>query len=102
MAGDLPDYYFRIRENGAVLFKVDTENRQRRCSAPFEPTVKRVAHDLGADGLQVEIRKSLVERIGKVRQRVDQGAVKVEDAVRARPEQRGSRTQRSNLGPASR
>lgn len=30
MPGDLPDYYFRIRENGAVLFKVDTENRQRR------------------------------------------------------------------------
>jgi hypothetical protein len=30
MPGDLPDYYFRIRENGAVVFKVDTENRQRR------------------------------------------------------------------------
>ena len=30
MAGDLPDYYFRIRENGAVVFRVDTENRQRR------------------------------------------------------------------------
>lgn len=30
MPGDLPEYYFRIRENGAVLFKVDTENRQRR------------------------------------------------------------------------
>lgn len=30
MAGDLPDFYFRIRENGAVVFKVDTENRQRR------------------------------------------------------------------------
>ena len=30
MAGDLPDYYFRIRENGAAVFKVDTENRQRR------------------------------------------------------------------------
>jgi hypothetical protein len=28
--GDLPDYYFRIRENGAAVFKVDTENRQRR------------------------------------------------------------------------
>ena len=27
---DLPDYYFRIRENGAVVFRVDTENRQRR------------------------------------------------------------------------
>lgn len=30
MAGDLPDYYFRIRDNGAAVFKVDTENRQRR------------------------------------------------------------------------
>ena len=30
MAGDLPDYYFRVRENGAVVFKVDTENRMRR------------------------------------------------------------------------
>ncbi len=30
MAGDLPDYYFRIRENGAVVFRVETENRQRR------------------------------------------------------------------------
>ncbi len=30
MSGDLPDYYFRIRENGAAVFRVDTENRQRR------------------------------------------------------------------------
>lgn len=30
MAGDLPEFYFRIRENGAAVFKVDTENRQRR------------------------------------------------------------------------
>lgn len=30
MAGTLPDYYFRIRENGALVFRVDTENRQRR------------------------------------------------------------------------
>lgn len=27
---DLPEYYFRIRENGAAVFKVDTENRHRR------------------------------------------------------------------------
>ena len=27
---ELPDYYFRIRENGAFVFRVDTENRQRR------------------------------------------------------------------------
>lgn len=26
----LPDYYFRIRENGAAVFRIDTENRQRR------------------------------------------------------------------------
>jgi len=30
MAAELPDYYFRVRENGAVAFRVDTENRQRR------------------------------------------------------------------------
>jgi hypothetical protein len=30
MAGDLPDYYFRVRDNGATVFRVDTENRQRR------------------------------------------------------------------------
>jgi hypothetical protein len=30
MAGDLPDYYFRIRENGAAVFRLDTGNRQRR------------------------------------------------------------------------
>jgi hypothetical protein len=30
MSSDLPEFYFRIRENGAVVFRVDTENRQRR------------------------------------------------------------------------
>ncbi|WP_422071398.1 hypothetical protein [Tranquillimonas rosea] len=30
MAGDLPDYYFRVRDNGAFVFRVDSENRQRR------------------------------------------------------------------------
>jgi hypothetical protein len=30
MSGDLPDFYFRVRENGAAVFRVDTENRQRR------------------------------------------------------------------------
>lgn len=30
MAGELPDYYFRVRENGAMVFRIDTENRQRR------------------------------------------------------------------------
>jgi hypothetical protein len=26
----LPEYYFRVRENGAAVFRVDTENRHRR------------------------------------------------------------------------
>ena len=30
MAGDLPEFFFRIRENGATVFRVDTENRERR------------------------------------------------------------------------
>jgi hypothetical protein len=30
MSAHLPEYYFRVRENGAVVFRVDTENRQRR------------------------------------------------------------------------
>jgi hypothetical protein len=30
MGADLPDYYFRVRENGAAVFRVDTANRQRR------------------------------------------------------------------------
>lgn len=27
---ELPEYYFRVRENGAAVFRVDTQNRQRR------------------------------------------------------------------------
>jgi len=27
---ELPEYYFRVRENGALVFRVDTENRMRR------------------------------------------------------------------------
>ncbi|MYM56507.1 hypothetical protein [Thalassovita mangrovi] len=30
MSVELPEYYFRVRENGAFVFRVDTENRQRR------------------------------------------------------------------------
>ncbi len=30
MSTDLPEYYFRVRDNGAFVFRVDTENRQRR------------------------------------------------------------------------
>lgn len=28
--GSLPPYYFRVKDNGALVFRVDAENRQRR------------------------------------------------------------------------
>jgi hypothetical protein len=30
VTGALPEYYFRVRDNGAMVFRVDTENRHRR------------------------------------------------------------------------
>ena len=30
MTPSLPEYYFRVRENGAVVFRVDTANKMRR------------------------------------------------------------------------
>lgn len=30
MSTKLPEYYFRTRDNGAAVFRLDTENRQRR------------------------------------------------------------------------
>lgn len=30
MSADLPSHYFRIRENGAAVFRVDSDNRDRR------------------------------------------------------------------------
>ena len=30
MAGDLPEFYFRVRDGGATVFRVDTSNRHRR------------------------------------------------------------------------
>ncbi|MFV0492149.1 MAG: hypothetical protein ACK5M4_10045 [Pseudorhodobacter sp.] len=32
MSEALPDYYFRIRENGAFAFRIEVENRRRRFS----------------------------------------------------------------------
>jgi len=30
LMSDLPDYFFRTRENGAAVFRIDAENRHRR------------------------------------------------------------------------
>lgn len=47
---DLPDYYFRVRENGAVVFRVDTENRQRRIEMDQIATINMRNGEVKAHG----------------------------------------------------
>lgn len=39
MVKEFPDLYFRIRENGALVFRMDTENRHRRLEMEHIATV---------------------------------------------------------------
>lgn len=50
MAADLPDYYFRVRENGALVFRVDAENRQRRIEMDQIATVNVKNGEIKAHG----------------------------------------------------
>jgi len=50
---DLPDYYFRIRENGAAVFRVDAENRQRRLELEQIAFVNTRSGEVRAHGQQV-------------------------------------------------
>lgn len=63
MSGDLPEYYFRIRENGAVLFKVDTENRQRRIDLDEIATINLKNGNVKAHGDHVltDAEKALIK-----------------------------------------
>lgn len=47
---DLPDYYFRVRENGALVFRIDTENRQRRIDMDQIATVNVKNGDIKPHG----------------------------------------------------
>ena len=53
MGDDLPEYYFRIRENGAVVFRVETENRQRRIEMEEIATVNVKNGNVKAHGERV-------------------------------------------------
>ena len=53
MAVDLPEYYFRVRENGAAVFRVDTENRQRRIEMDQIAVVNTRTGDIRAHGDRV-------------------------------------------------
>ena len=70
---DLPEYYFRVRENGAFVFSIDTQNRQRRIemdqiavvnikSGQIKPHGDRVlsATDLAEITTWMENRKALL------------------------------------------
>ena len=50
MAGELPEHYFRIRDNGATVFRVDTENRQRRIEMDQIATVNVRNGEIKAHG----------------------------------------------------
>lgn len=50
MPVELPDYYFRIRENGAAVFRVDTENRHRRIEMDQIAVVNIKNGDVKAQG----------------------------------------------------
>jgi hypothetical protein len=53
MGDELPEYYFRIRDNGAVVFRVDTENRQRRIDMEEIATVNVRNGNVKAHGERV-------------------------------------------------
>ena len=73
MPGDLPDHYFRVRDNGAIVYRVDAENRQRRIEMDQIATVnvkngevrahgdrKLTPEDMAAIRTWVEKRQALV------------------------------------------
>jgi hypothetical protein len=70
MAGDLPDYYFRIRENGAAVFRVDTENRQRRIEMDQIALVNVKNGEIKAHGDRQLSEADLAEIRGWLRDRV--------------------------------
>ena len=76
MSTDLPDYYFRVRENGAAVFRVSTENRQRRIemdqiavvntrTGEVRPNSARTLSDTD----MAEIRRWLAERQARLARR---------------------------------
>ena len=57
MSADLPDYYFRVRENGAAVFRLGTENRQRRIEMDEIATVNVKNGNIKPHG-EVELTKA--------------------------------------------
>ena len=64
MTADLPDYYFRVRENGAAVFRLGTENRQRRIEMDEIATVNVKNGNIKPHG-EVELTESDRAAIGE-------------------------------------
>ncbi len=69
MAGDLPEYYFRIRETGAAVFRLDTENRQRRIEMEQIATVTLRSGEIRPQGDRVLSEADLAEIRGWIARR---------------------------------
>ena len=50
---DLPDYFYRVRENGAFVFRVDSENRMRRIEMDQIAVVNLRSGEIRAHGDRV-------------------------------------------------
>ncbi|WP_323007971.1 hypothetical protein [Pseudorhodobacter sp.] len=61
MPGDLPEYYFRIRDNGALVFRLDTENRQRRIEMDQIATVNIRNGEVKPHGVRALTEDDLAE-----------------------------------------
>ena len=53
MNEDLPEYYFRVRENGAMVFRVNAENRMRRIEMDQIAVVNIKSGDVKPHGTNV-------------------------------------------------
>lgn len=73
MSDELPEYFFRVRENGAFVFRVDTNNQQRRIemdqiavvnirSGQIKPHGERALSDRDIEAIQdwMEERRQLL------------------------------------------
>lgn len=68
MSGDLPEFYFRIRDNGAAVFRVDTENRNRRIEMDEIATVNVKNGNIRPHG----DRKLAEDELAAIRQWLDE------------------------------
>jgi hypothetical protein len=81
---ELPQFYFRIRENGAVVFRIDTENRQRRIDMDEIATVNVKNGNIKPHGDRVLTSAEEAEIASWLARRVAVLAVRdVDDILRA-------------------